>query len=150
MYIEGQATGAGYHAKWAEDGCGARVLALAHTNCGGKNPETLAGTAQADTPVFAAACAPGGAQAKYQGRGAKAGGGAEEGRYNWRGGDGGADEVGTVGACLRPCFQGCERGGAPHMRASAFCAVDSVSGAAFLLELTPLLYGSVIFNRGCF
>ena len=43
MYVEGQATDVGYHAKWAEDGGGARVLALAHTNCGGKNPGTLAG-----------------------------------------------------------------------------------------------------------
>ena len=151
MYVEGQATGAGYHAKWAEDGGGARVLALAHTNCGGKYLGTLAGTAQGDAPVFAAACAPGGARAKYQGRGAKAGGAAEEGGYNWRGeGDGGADEVGTDGACLRPRFRGCERGGAPRARPSAFCAVDSASGAAFLPELTPTLYGSVIFNRGCF
>ena len=105
MYIEGQATGAGYHAKWAEDGGGARVLALTHTNCGGKYPGTLTGMAQADAPVFAAACALGGVRVKYQGRGAKAGGGTKEGGYNWRGeGDGGADEVGTFGACLRPRF----------------------------------------------
>ena len=59
-------------------------------------------------------------------------------------------------ARLRPRFGGCERGrsvplaaAAVRARASAFLAAVCASGAASRPELSPPLYGSVIFTRAC-
>ena len=92
--------------------------------------------------------------AVYHKRLARPGEGAREDRCSCRGdseaGRRGRDRE-TESTHLRPHLQGCENAGsaAACVRAWAFCVTDCALGAAFLPELTPPLYGSGFFRRGC-
>ncbi len=73
--------------------------------------------------------------------------------YHATGVEGGGADRAEVPVRLRPHFGGCERGRPPlaaavQVHTSAFWAAVRASGAASRPELSPPLYGSVIFTCG--